>query len=163
MYADRKPYHEFWFGEAVPKAMPSWIHGMLQFLMMRLLREIGYKGVASEVMLRLSPYVCPLPDVIATSGSFQLPYPTKPFDVAIEILSPSDSAQNLFRRCRLFAQWGISHIYVLDPEERTVQHWNMETNGLEDVDLLTFAGKPSLTAQRIWTELDREIAELTNA
>jgi hypothetical protein len=30
------------------------------------------------------------------------------------------------------------------------------------VTILTFTGKPSLTAERIWAELDREIWELTN-
>src|ERR1700679_525767 len=88
-YGDEKPYHEYWFGEAVPKAMPTLSHGLLQKIMMRALDEAGYQS-ASEVKLKISSDFEPVPDVIATTGRFERPYPTQPMGVVIEILSPED-------------------------------------------------------------------------
>ncbi len=72
-YGDRKPHH-----------------GLLQTIVMMLLDEAGYKS-GSEVKLKISPAFQPVPDVIATSGQVEMPYPTRPVDVMGEILSPEDS------------------------------------------------------------------------
>ena len=61
--ADRT--YEFWYGEAIPKGMPTWIHGLLQKIVMQLLEEAGFIA-ASEVELRIDPRAHPKPDVIAT-------------------------------------------------------------------------------------------------
>jgi Uma2 family endonuclease len=34
--------YEYWYGEAVPKGMPTWMHGLLQGIIMQLLSEAGY-------------------------------------------------------------------------------------------------------------------------
>ena len=31
-YADEKPYYEYWFGEAVQKTVPTWLHSLLQII-----------------------------------------------------------------------------------------------------------------------------------
>ena len=33
--------YEFWYGKAIPKGMPTWLHGRLQFSVMMLLEEAG--------------------------------------------------------------------------------------------------------------------------
>jgi hypothetical protein len=38
-YATRKPYFEYWFGAPVQKSMPTWIHGLPQKIIMRLLDD----------------------------------------------------------------------------------------------------------------------------
>jgi Uma2 family endonuclease len=43
-------------------------------------------------------------------------YPTKPIDVAIEILS-DDQMTGLFERCRQYVRIGIPQIFVFDPED----------------------------------------------
>jgi Uma2 family endonuclease len=91
------------------------------------------------------------------------PYPTKPFEIAIEILSPPDPAQYLFRKCRLYAQWGIQHIVVLDPEDRTAQQWNRARQSLEPISEIAIEGRTPISVSRIWEELDRDLAQAPQA
>lgn len=57
---------------------------------MNLLSEAGYRA-GSEVKLKIDPRSHPIPDVIATRGRVELPYPTKAVEIVIEILSEEDS------------------------------------------------------------------------
>ena len=153
LYGDRKPYHEYWFGQAIPKPMPLLLHGLLQKILLMLLDEIGFESGA-EIRLKLSNEAQPLPDVIATSKPIGSPYPTQPFEVAVEILSPSDAVQYLYRKCRMYSQWGIQHIFVFDPDDRTAQEWNHSHGYLESIDVMRFENRKSIPVDRIWAELD---------
>lgn len=157
LYGDQKPYHEYWCGKAVQKSVPNRIHALLQYILCKLLDEIGILPGA-EVRLKLSEEAQFLPDVIGDS-KLQVPYPTKPFEIAIEILSPSDSAQYLFRKCRSYAKWGIQHIVVLDPEDRTAQEWNGAEQRLETISEIAIKGRNPIAVDRIWEELDRYIQQ----
>jgi Uma2 family endonuclease len=150
---DRKPYHEYWFGESVPKAMPTWIHGLLQGILVQLFKELGYRS-GSEVKLKISPDFEPIPDVIATSHEIELPYPTKPVDVVLEILSPEDSFQRVVRKCRLYAEWGVSNVVVLDPEGREGWLWDRQAGHLHRVTTLMLSNGRGLPLQRVFDELD---------
>ena len=66
LYGGQKPYHEYWFGQAVQKPVPNRIHALLQYILSKLLEEIGLIPGA-EVRLMLSEEAQPLPDLIATS------------------------------------------------------------------------------------------------
>lgn len=125
-YGNRKPNYEYWSGEAVPKAMPTWLHGLLQGILIELLKQAGYRA-GSEVKLKISPDLEPVPDVIATSGRIEFPYPTQPFDVVVEILSPEDSFQRVTRKCKCYADWGIENVFVLDPDQRNAWAWDNDT------------------------------------
>ncbi|HEX4228490.1 MAG TPA: Uma2 family endonuclease [Bryobacteraceae bacterium] len=81
-FGHEKPYYEFWYGEAVQKSTPTWIHGLLQRILMELLSQAGYKA-GSEVELRISSDFRPIPDVIATTGRIERPYPTKPVEIVV--------------------------------------------------------------------------------
>ena len=159
LYGDQKPYHEYWYGQAVQKTVPNIVHSVLQMIMGMLLREIGLLP-ASEARLKLSKEAQPLPDVIGLSR-IQIPYPTKAFEIAIEILSPSDSAQYLFRKCRLYAKWGIQQIVVLDPDDRIAQRWNGPAQRLESISEIAIEGRAPIAVSRIWAELDRSIQQAT--
>src|ERR1700722_12361065 len=96
-YDGEKPYYEYWNGEAVQKSMPTWLHGLVQGILQRLLYGIGYT-CGSEVTLHLNPAYEPVPDVIATAQPPAGRYPTEPFDVVIEILSPDDPFSRVIRK-----------------------------------------------------------------
>ena len=82
--------YEYWHGEAIPKGTPTWVHGLLQGIVIELLRQAGYIA-GSEVELRIDPDAHPKPDVIATSGKVEEPYPTTAVNVVVEILSEDDA------------------------------------------------------------------------
>ena len=141
--------YEYWYGEAIPKAMPTWIHGLLQIILAQLLKEAGYSA-GSEVELRIDPDAHPKPDVIATSGEVEEPYPTKAVDIVIEILSKDDPMPYLLEKCQAYGRWGFEYIYVVNPESRQLFRWT--GSGLQIADNLV-----AIPAQRIWQELEKSL------
>ncbi len=118
LYRDEKPYAEYWFGAAFPKSMPTVLHSVVQSILIWLLMRRGWKA-APEVGLKLSAFAHPIPDVIADSRRLEnSPYPTKPFDLCIEILSPTDDLRKLFQKGAHYLDWGISTVWIIDPEQR---------------------------------------------
>ena len=138
--------YEFWHGRAIPKGMPTWLHGILQVIISDLLTEAGYIA-GSEVELRIASDARPKPDVIGTKGSVEDPYPTEAVDVVVEILSPDDSMAYVIEKCRAYQVWGFPGIYVVDPENRLVFRWT--GNALEISDSLT-----SIPTANLWERLD---------
>jgi Uma2 family endonuclease len=151
-YDGEKPYVEYWDGEAVRKSMPTWLHGLIEGILLILLRGIGYAAM-TEVTLHLDPDYEPVPDVI---GMDKLPtgrYPTEPFEVVIEVLSPDDPFSRVLRKCRLYEKWGIRQIVVIDPEERRV--WRFENGAPVETDVIAYCGEAKIPAQALWDEVDR--------
>jgi Uma2 family endonuclease len=154
-----EPGWEYWFGEAVRKPVPTWLHGILQVILSDLLYKAGYYS-ASELDLRIDPNWEPRPDV---AGALELeqPYPTKPIDVAIEILS-DDKMGQLFRKCRHYVRIGIPQIFVFDPEARDAWEWSRETDSIERIQELRLGNGSVITLAGVWAELDRRIAKKPN-
>ena len=148
-YANQKPYFEYWFGTPVQKTMPTWIHSLLQKIIMRLLDDAGYES-AAEVKLKISSDFQPLPDVAAVfPGQIEGPYPTRPVEVVVEILSPDDQFSEVISKCRFYSGLGIPNIYVVDPQARRVLSWE-SSESLQPTGHLT-----SIPVVDIWSELDR--------
>ncbi len=148
-YGRSERSYEYRYGEAVPKAIPTWVHGLLQSLISKLLMNEGFKA-GSEVELRIDPDAYPKPDVIATKGKVEIPYPTKAVDVVVEVLSKDDPMPYLLQKCGAYQTWGFAFIYVVDPESRVLYRWTGQA--LAITDTLT-----SIPAARIWAELDKAL------
>lgn len=138
--------YEYWDGKAVPKSMPTWVHGFLQIVLGQLLREVGYKP-ASEVELRIVPDYRPKPDVIATKKKLEQPYPTSALEVVVEILSEEDVMEYVLNKCERYLAWGFQLVYVVDPAARRVYQWS--EGGLMIVSELA-----GIASTRIWAMLD---------
>jgi len=141
--------YEYWHGRAMPKGIPTWIHGILQRIVMELLTEAGYTA-GSEVGLRIAADARPKPDVIATKGSVDDPYPTAAVDVVVEILSPDDSMAYVIEKCRAHQDWGFPGIYVVDPESRLVFRWT--GSALEITEFIATAA-----AAKVWERLEKAL------
>ncbi len=148
-YGRSERRYEYWYGEAVQKGMPTWIHGFLQIVIGQLLIEAGYFAGA-EVELRIIAEAHPMPDVIATSGALDEPYPTKAVNVVVEILSKNDGAQYVLEKCEAYKTWGFEYIYVVNPDNRQLFRWT--GTALEISDTLV-----SIPAERIWEQLDKAV------
>ena len=152
-YGGQKPYFEYWFGEPIQKKMPTWLHSMLQKIIMRLLDDAGYESGA-EVKLKISPDFQPLPDVSAVlPGNVELPYPTRPVEVVVEIMSPDDQFSQMLKKCEFYAELGIEHIYVVDPASRQVWCWRSHQPPVLAESLM------SISVSSIWAELDRRLEQ----
>jgi Uma2 family endonuclease len=96
LYDGEKPEREYWFGEAVPKTGGTATHGAIQCALMMLLLRRGWK-TGSEVRLKIVPYSQPVPDLIASRAKLKNPYPTKPMEICVEILSPEDRLKKVIQ------------------------------------------------------------------
>jgi len=149
-YGQVKPYYEFWHGEALQKSMPTWLDALLQKILMDLLSEAGYKP-ESEVKLKIDPEFHAIPDVIATRGRIELPYPTKSVEVVVEVLSDDDPTSRILTKCRAYQDWGFEQICVVDAKSRIVFRW--ADHRLEEVNVFA-----SISVERIWSALDQALA-----
>lgn len=157
-FAGEKPYFEYWDGEAVQKAMPTRLHALIQKILVQLLDALGYDS-GQEITLKLDPAYEPIPDVIAAEGSIGDPYPTEPFEVVIEILSPEDSFSRVLRKCRLYEKWGIRQVVVVDPKARLV--WSFENGTPRETDTIARRGEHVILARELWSEVDRRLRPAT--
>jgi Uma2 family endonuclease len=125
---------------------------LVQKILFTLLDALVYVWVP-EVTLKLDPAYEPIPDVIAAEGQLGDPYPTEPFEVVIEILSPQDPFSRVLRKCRLYEAWGIRQIVIVDPIERLV--WRFENGSARETGTIAARGEHSIMAQEMWAEVDR--------
>ena len=151
-YDGEKPYFEYWDGAAVQKSMPTRLHSLIQKILMQLLDSLGWDSGA-EITLKLDPAYEPIPDVIAAEGQLGDPYPTQPFEIAIEILSPADSFSHILRKCLRYETWGIRQVIVIDPKTRLI--WSFENGSARETDIIARRGERVITAQELWAEVDR--------
>jgi len=93
--------------------------------------------------------------VIAAEGRLRDPYPTEPFEVVVEVLSPKDPFARVLRKCHLYQTWGIRQIVVVDPQTKTV--WSFENGSLEKTDVIARRGERVILAQELWAEVDRRL------
>lgn len=154
-YDGEKPYFEYWDGEAVQKTMPTRLHGLIEEILVRLLRALGFDS-GNEITIKLDQAYEPIPDVIAAEGQIRDPYPTEPFEVVIEILSADDPFSRVLRKCRLYEKWGIRQVVVADPQARLV--WSFENGSPRETGIVAKRGERQITAQELWAEVDRLLA-----
>lgn len=118
------PDCEFVDGEVVERAMPDLSHSGCQSRLIEIcyeLRKIHPLYAFAELRHRLSSQMYRIPDVAIHYGARPTQsVPSTPPLVAIEIISPDDRYTNIVRKLREYAEWGVPHIWVIDPEERTL-------------------------------------------
>ncbi len=154
-YSGLKPYYEYWNGVPVRKAMPTWLHGLIQRIIADLLEEAGYVS-GSEVELRIDKDWRPIPDVIAAT-IIEQPYPTKPVEIVVEILSPDDRMEQVIEKCRRYGELGIEQILILDPEHRGGAEWDKESGRLTSALAFHLANGERIELSEVWTRLDLKL------
>jgi len=156
LYAHQDTAYEYWFGEAVPKPMPSSVHGITQGIVFTILREAGYY-TGTEVDLHISRDWRPRPDIVVSTDKLERPYPTRPVSFIVEILSADEDPQMVREKCRNYEKIGQHRIYYLDPETRTGSIWDEAQQDFVKVDGLPRRDGSLLALTEVWERLDGEI------
>jgi len=146
-----KPNCEYREGVLYPKPMPTTLHGLLEFMLVVMLRGLGLEA-APEVTVRLSPTKYLVPDVIA-APVLQSPYPTEPVLLCCEILSPEDRLGTMLAKCEEYHAWGVRFCWVIDPVKRSAWEYH---SGAEPVRVAS-----ALCAGEITVSLDELFSVLT--
>jgi Uma2 family endonuclease len=168
-----KPAIEWINGRAVQKLMPTDVHGILQFAFAKFIEgwAKAYDGKSGKVITEWRFLIPPnsykteslVPDVAYLSSYFNLSksertYPTVPPDIAVEILSPGDDAEDVVSRRKFFLWWGVKLVLIVDPEKRTVEAHEPPDRSATfgETDTLTSRTFPSLALplREIFAELD---------
>jgi len=158
LYDGVKPAYEYWFGEAIQKPMATNVHGVLQFILMTLLKAHGWI-VASEATLKLVPDAEPVPDVIASRERLPQRYSTGGVGICIEILSPDDRLKKAIEKGKHYLNWGVPHVWIIEPQSRTA--WMMTREHPDGVwvhpdgDLV--AGDTRISLSEIFLEVDKMV------
>jgi len=119
-----KPNAEYIDGVLRPKPMATGLHGLVQFVLLLLLRRQGVDA-RPEVTVRLSPTKFLIPDVIADQTLPNL-YPIEPVLLCVEILSPEDRLGATFTKCEEYHAWGVPHCWVIDPVKQTAWEYDAQ-------------------------------------
>jgi Uma2 family endonuclease len=98
-----------------------------------------------------------VPDVLVVRAGEKFErYVTQPPLIAIEILSPEDTMRAMQEKAAEYRQFGIEHIWVIDPEPRVA--YRVTERGLEEVRSgeLTVPGTPiRILLSEMFSELDQ--------
>ena len=160
LYAHQDKAYEYWFGEAVPKGMPTTLHGTTQGVVFTLLDELGY-FTSLEVELRIHPQWEPRPDVLGSARPLEQPYPTSGADLfVVEILSPDDAWGKVREKCKNYEKLTrIGFIWFLDPDNREGYLWNAASQNTEPIASLVLPNGDELALSTIWERADRKLGK----
>jgi Uma2 family endonuclease len=151
LHLTEKPTSEYREGVLYPKAMPTKLHGVIEFELARLLRSLGLDAVA-EVTVRLSPTKYLVPDVIAASV-IESPYPTEAVLLCCEVLSPEDRLGATLAKCEEYHAWGVPFCWVIDPIKRSA--WEYHSAGEpERASTALRAGEVAVNLAELFFRLD---------
>jgi Uma2 family endonuclease len=127
-----EPECELIDGELRPKPMPTGHHSWIQVRLIKLLladEQLGRGRVWSELSLLLPGEAVLIPDVAFSR-------PGQRFDehdvlntpplLCIEAISPSQSFNELYEKCRRYLRWGVPYCWIIDPVRRLA--WQIEAD-----------------------------------
>jgi Uma2 family endonuclease len=118
------PDREFVDGEVVERAMPDLPHADRQTRLIEIFYELRKSHplfAVTEVRHQLSGRLFRIPDVAVHFGKKPAGrVPSDPPLIAIEIISPDDRYATVIRKLQEYAEWGVPHIWLIDPEAKTL-------------------------------------------
>jgi Uma2 family endonuclease len=135
---------EYVRGEIIERGMPDYPHGKTQVLLgakLAQLRESHHLFVCSETRMRLAPDLYRIPDIaVFAEIEPEEGVPSHPPLLVIEIISPDDRYTEVLEKLAEYRQWGVSHIWIVDPHRRTFATY--QAGALLPASSLTLSGYP---------------------
>jgi Uma2 family endonuclease len=127
-----RPEPDYVHGEVVERALPTPIHAQIQGLLILALGRIMQRAklvLLPELRVQIEPDVFRVVDVAVyrdrrPEGRFG----TSPAFIAIEVVSPDDSYNNLTERLDDYRRWGVPHVWLVDPRQKRL--WESTEAGL---------------------------------
>lgn len=114
---------EYVDGEVIEKPMPPKSHSRIQAQLVLLffsLRSHAAFTTWPEMRSRTGETRCRIPDIAVYVGEPEGEVPAEAPYVAVEILSPDDKMTYLMEKLREYRAWGVAHIWVIDPSDKSL-------------------------------------------
>jgi Uma2 family endonuclease len=134
-------------GELIEVTRPAYRHNRpMRILLVALSnyfdRRGGGEALVSENLYALSPTTRRAPDVAVILGDrraelWDAKVITIIPDIAIEVLSPSETPRTILRKLKQYFQAGVKEVWLVDPESREAEIWTgpmlpEKTLGIDD-------------------------------
>jgi len=137
-------------GELIDMSRPNGDHSQIQFQIAWLLKnlvtpnKLGWVGGEAGVVTERDPDTVRGPDVYFYRIE-RLARPPKSFielapDIAVEVISPSDTRPAMRRKVREYIASGVRLVWVVDPETKTVMVYSGSMQGVEHDEADTLDG-----------------------
>jgi Uma2 family endonuclease len=153
-----RPDCDYVDGEIIERNVGEFQHSMIQGILIRMLYECARRlpiRVVPELRMRVSRTRFRIPDICVMLKQ-QRPEPvlTTPSFLCIEILSPEDRMSRVIERVREYLGFGVSHIWVVDPENRTAYSYTKDEGREVNDPLMSANPEISISLGDLFTELD---------
>ncbi len=155
-----RPDVEYLDGELKEKSVVGFAHGEVQgFLFSWFSQRYQEWNIrcAVETRTRVSAQHVRLPDVVVIAASDRRKGALdRPPLVAIEVLSPTDTYQDLKLRAADLEAMGVQNVWLIDEDARTAEIWRNGAWHLADSAKLQALGSPVyLDLDWLWAQLDQ--------
>ena len=137
-------------GEVYQKPVPTFDHGDLQIDFGHLLKQFGRASSEARTLIpaaELREDSAVLPDVVffRPASPREHGHVTLPPHVAVEILSPGQSRLELSAKARIYLEFGVESVWLVDPARRTIEVFEAGARRtLSGDDVLSSASVPGL-------------------
>jgi Uma2 family endonuclease len=85
------------------------------------------------------------------------PYPTKPLEIVVEILSADDRMSHVLSKCRHYSRIGIERVFVIDPSTQDGWEWHGRAQRLERVEELVLTNGRNIALAELWSEVSNQL------
>lgn len=153
-----RPDCDYVDGEVIERNVGEFQHSMLQGILIWMLYECARRlplRVVPELRMRVSRTRFRIPDVCVMLRE-QQPEPVltiAPF-LCIEILSPEDRMSRVIERVREYLAFGVKHVWVVDPENRTAYSYTKDEGREVRDSLITANPEISISLGELFAELE---------
>jgi Uma2 family endonuclease len=153
-----RPDCDYVDGEVIERNVGEFQHSMIQGILIRMLYECARLlpiRVVPELRMRVSPTRFRIPDICVMLKE-QRPEPvltTAPF-LCVEILSPEDRMSRVIERVREYLGFGVSHVWIVDPENRTAYSYTKDERREVNDRLITANPEISILLAELFAELE---------
>ena len=115
-------------GVLVERNVGHYKHSKIQVLLVAAFLELGKRipcHAAPELHLKLAARRYRVADLAVFFGPEPGPdIPTMPPDLVVEVLSPDDRHKDLIEKLEEYRQWGVTHIWFVDPWTERLHVYN---------------------------------------
>jgi Uma2 family endonuclease len=161
LHTTYRPDCDYVDGEVIERNVGEFQHSMIQGILIRMLYDCARLlpiRVVPELRMRVSRTRFRIPDicVMLKEQRAEPVLTTAPF-LCIEILSPEDRMSRVIERVREYLGFGVSHVWIVDPENRTAYRYT-KSEGREVNDRLITANPDILISLgELFAELDEAL------
>ncbi len=126
---------EYVDGRLVERELPQYPHSKTQRRLVQAFSAAAEQHglhLCPELHLRVAPRRIRIADFCVFADEPTEGIPSSPPLIVIEILSPGEKYSTVVDKFADYERWGVGHIFLADPERRTLTRYESQTSAVVD-------------------------------